>query len=156
MSEGIRCRWQDRRRAVVGHDLHPDHQVLVGHPPPDGLQRAHHHSRPDERTASHHAHRDHPGLRPAVGLVSLGRGQLGAQSARRRRRDDFLPGPEGRSPRDRAGSDAAVAFFRDTLGPVARTIPFGRAFIRFVDGTDLDKPEEAAEGRRVFELEPVL
>jgi len=48
-----------------------------------------------------------------------------------------------------------VAFFRDTLGPVARTIPFGRAFIRVVDGTDLDKPEEAAEGRRVFELHPV-
>ena len=45
-----------------------------------------------------------------------------------------------------------VAFFRDTLGPVARTIPFGRAFIRIVDGTDLDKPEEAAEGRPVFEL----
>ena len=48
-----------------------------------------------------------------------------------------------------------VAFFRDTLGPIARTIPFGRAFIRIVDGTDLDKPEEAAEGRRVFELHPV-
>ena len=46
-----------------------------------------------------------------------------------------------------------VAFFRDTLGPVARTIPFGRAFIRIVDGTDLDKPEEAAEGRPVFELD---
>ena len=46
-----------------------------------------------------------------------------------------------------------LAFFRDTLGPVARTIPFGRAFIRFVDGTDLDKPEEAAEGRPVFELD---
>ena len=45
-----------------------------------------------------------------------------------------------------------IAFFRDTLGPVARTIPFGRAFIRIVDGTDLDKPEEAAEGRPVFEL----
>ena len=48
-----------------------------------------------------------------------------------------------------------VAFFRDTLGPVVRTIPFGRAFIRIVDGTDLDKPEEAAEGRRVFELHSV-
>jgi hypothetical protein len=47
-----------------------------------------------------------------------------------------------------------VAFFRDTLGPVARTIPFGGAFIRIVDGTDLDKPEEAAEGRPVFELHP--
>ena len=48
-----------------------------------------------------------------------------------------------------------VAFFRDTLGPVARTIPFGRRFIRIVDGVDLDQPEEAAEDRRVFELHPV-
>jgi deazaflavin-dependent oxidoreductase (nitroreductase family) len=48
-----------------------------------------------------------------------------------------------------------IAFFRDTLGPVARTIPFGRGFIRVVDGVDLDQPEDAAEGRPVFELHPV-
>jgi deazaflavin-dependent oxidoreductase (nitroreductase family) len=45
-----------------------------------------------------------------------------------------------------------VGFFRDTLGPVARTIPFGVRFIRIVDGVDLDHPLEAAEGRPVFEL----
>jgi deazaflavin-dependent oxidoreductase (nitroreductase family) len=45
-----------------------------------------------------------------------------------------------------------VAFFRDVLDPVARGIPFGRTFIRTVDGVDLDRPVEAAEGRRVFEL----
>jgi deazaflavin-dependent oxidoreductase (nitroreductase family) len=41
--------------------------------------------------------------------------------------------------------DAAgrVAFFRDTLGPVARGMPFG---------VDLDRPLEAADGRPVFEL----
>jgi deazaflavin-dependent oxidoreductase (nitroreductase family) len=48
-----------------------------------------------------------------------------------------------------------VAFFRDVLGPFARSIPFGRWFIRVVDGVDLDRPLEAAEGRRVFELHPL-
>ena len=47
-----------------------------------------------------------------------------------------------------------VAFFRDTLGPVARGIPFGVRFIRIVDGVDLDYPLEAAQGRPVFELHP--
>lgn len=48
-----------------------------------------------------------------------------------------------------------VAFFRDTLGPVARGIPFGVRFIRIVDGVDLDRPLDAAEGRPVFELHPL-
>lgn len=48
-----------------------------------------------------------------------------------------------------------VAFFRDVLGPLARSIPFGRTFIRIVDGVDLNDPVEAAEGRRVFELHRV-
>jgi deazaflavin-dependent oxidoreductase (nitroreductase family) len=48
-----------------------------------------------------------------------------------------------------------VAFFRDVLGPVARSIPFGVWFIRAVDGVDLTDPSEAAEGRAVFELQPV-
>ena len=48
-----------------------------------------------------------------------------------------------------------VAFFRDTLGPVARGIPFGVRFIRIVDGVDLNNPLAAAEGRAVFELHPL-
>jgi deazaflavin-dependent oxidoreductase (nitroreductase family) len=48
-----------------------------------------------------------------------------------------------------------VAFFRDTLGPLARSIPFGVWFIRIADGVDLNHPVEAAEGRRVFELHPL-
>ena len=48
-----------------------------------------------------------------------------------------------------------VAFFRDTLGPLARRTPGGAWFIRTVDGVDLDRPAEAAEGRRVFELYPL-
>jgi deazaflavin-dependent oxidoreductase (nitroreductase family) len=45
-----------------------------------------------------------------------------------------------------------VGFFRDIAGPVARGIPFGYWFIRIVDGTDLNRPVEAARGRPVFEL----
>jgi deazaflavin-dependent oxidoreductase (nitroreductase family) len=49
-----------------------------------------------------------------------------------------------------------VGFFRDVLGPLARRFPFGVQFIRLVDGVDLNDPVAAAEGRRVFELHPVL
>ena len=45
-----------------------------------------------------------------------------------------------------------VGFFRDVLGPLARSIPFGKSLIRIVDGVDLDDPMGAAEGRVVFEL----
>jgi deazaflavin-dependent oxidoreductase (nitroreductase family) len=48
-----------------------------------------------------------------------------------------------------------VAFFRDTLGSLARSIPFGVWFIRTVDQVDLNDPVKAAEGRRVFELHPL-
>jgi deazaflavin-dependent oxidoreductase (nitroreductase family) len=48
-----------------------------------------------------------------------------------------------------------LAFFRDVLGPFAQGIPFGVKFIRIVDGVDLTRPVEAAEGRVVFELHPV-
>jgi deazaflavin-dependent oxidoreductase (nitroreductase family) len=52
-------------------------------------------------------------------------------------------------------SEQRLAFFRDILGPFARSIPFGVSFVRIVDGVDLNDPVEAAEGRRVFELHPV-
>lgn len=48
-----------------------------------------------------------------------------------------------------------LAYFRDVLAPLARSIPFGVLFIRIVDGVDLNDPVAAAEGRRVFELHPV-
>ncbi len=48
-----------------------------------------------------------------------------------------------------------VGYFRDVLGPFARSIPFGLQFIRIVDGVDLNDPVAAAKGRRVFELHPV-
>ena len=53
--------------------------------------------------------------------------------------------------------DAAerVAFFRDVLGPFARTLRGGVTFIRVVDGVDLNDPVAAADGRRVFELSPL-
>lgn len=45
-----------------------------------------------------------------------------------------------------------VGFFRDVLAPLARSIPGGFTFGRVVDGVDLHRPEEAAEGKVVFEL----
>jgi deazaflavin-dependent oxidoreductase (nitroreductase family) len=45
-----------------------------------------------------------------------------------------------------------VGFFRDVLAPYARSIPGGVTFIRVMDGVDLNHPEDAADGRRVFEL----
>ena len=48
-----------------------------------------------------------------------------------------------------------VEFFRDVLLPLARRLPFGVWFIRIVDGDDVTRPAEAAEGRRVFELHPL-
>jgi hypothetical protein len=48
-----------------------------------------------------------------------------------------------------------VGFFRDVLGPLARGMPFGLWFFRIVDGVDLSDPVAAAEGRRVFELQPL-
>ncbi len=48
-----------------------------------------------------------------------------------------------------------VAFFRDVLGPYARSIRGGVLLVRLVDGVDLHDPVTAAEGRCVFELHPV-
>jgi deazaflavin-dependent oxidoreductase (nitroreductase family) len=48
-----------------------------------------------------------------------------------------------------------VEFFRDVLGPLARSFPFGITFLRLVDGVDVRDPVGAAEGRRVFELHAV-
>ena len=45
-------------------------------------------------------------------------------------------------------------FFRDVLAPLARRIPGGTLFIRTMDGVDLNRPEEAAANRPVFELHP--
>ena len=45
-----------------------------------------------------------------------------------------------------------VEFFRDVLGPLARSMPGGVAFIRIADQVDLNDPIGAAEGRSVFEL----
>jgi deazaflavin-dependent oxidoreductase (nitroreductase family) len=47
-----------------------------------------------------------------------------------------------------------LGFFRDILGPLARSIPLGVWFVRVVDQVDLDRPVEAAVGRPVFELHP--
>ena len=51
-------------------------------------------------------------------------------------------------PRERVG------FFRDVLGPLARSMRLGVTFIRIADRVDLNHPDEAADGRVVFELHP--
>lgn len=48
-----------------------------------------------------------------------------------------------------------IGFFRDVLAPLARSIPFGMAFVRIVDGVDLRHPVDVAAERRVFELHSV-
>ena len=48
--------------------------------------------------------------------------------------------------------DQRVAFFRDTLTPIARRIRGGMWFIRAFDGVDLSDPVAAAKDRPVFEL----
>ena len=47
-----------------------------------------------------------------------------------------------------------VGYFRDVLGPLAQSVPFGAWFFRIVDGVDLNDAVAAAEGRTVFELHP--
>lgn len=50
------------------------------------------------------------------------------------------------------GPTEAVEFIRDVLAPQARRIPLGAWIVRNIDKIDYDHPEEAAEGRPVFEL----
>jgi deazaflavin-dependent oxidoreductase (nitroreductase family) len=49
-----------------------------------------------------------------------------------------------------------VDFFRETYGPLVRSIPFGPTFVRLIDSVDIDDPIGAAEGRCVFELHKFL
>src|SRR5262245_51598123 len=48
-----------------------------------------------------------------------------------------------------------VTFFRDVLGPYARSIPGGMTFVRLLDQVDLNDPVDVAKDRRVFELHAV-
>jgi deazaflavin-dependent oxidoreductase (nitroreductase family) len=50
------------------------------------------------------------------------------------------------------GHDEAVEFIREVLAPHARRTRLGSWFVGNVDRIDIDHPEEAAEGRPVFEL----
>jgi deazaflavin-dependent oxidoreductase (nitroreductase family) len=45
-----------------------------------------------------------------------------------------------------------VAFFRDVLGPRVQRTRVGAWIVRHLDQVDVDHPEEAAQGRPVFEL----
>ena len=52
------------------------------------------------------------------------------------------------------GPAEAAEFIREVLAPHARRSRLGSWFVRSVDRIDIDQPEEAAEGRPVFELYP--
>jgi deazaflavin-dependent oxidoreductase (nitroreductase family) len=69
----------------------------------------------------------------------------GSATIRVRKRDEHVTATE-------LNHAQRIAFFTDTLGAFARRIPFGVAFIRLVDGIDLNRPQEAADRSRVFEL----
>ena len=49
-----------------------------------------------------------------------------------------------------------VAFFRDVLGPRVQRTRVGAWIVRHLDQVDVDYPEEAAQGRPVFELHPLM
>ena len=53
------------------------------------------------------------------------------------------------------GPEERVAFFHDTLTPIARRLRGGMWFIRAFDGVDLRDPVAAAKDRPVFELRSV-
>jgi deazaflavin-dependent oxidoreductase (nitroreductase family) len=48
----------------------------------------------------------------------------------------------------------AAAFIHDVLAPVARQTRIGAWIVRTIDKIDIDHPEEAVQGRPVFELHP--
>jgi deazaflavin-dependent oxidoreductase (nitroreductase family) len=48
-----------------------------------------------------------------------------------------------------------AAFFRDILRTYANGVPLGYWLVRIVDGVDLNRPDEIAADRRVFELHPL-
>jgi deazaflavin-dependent oxidoreductase (nitroreductase family) len=50
------------------------------------------------------------------------------------------------------GPTEAVAFYRDVLGPRVKKTRVGAWIVRHLDKVDVNRPEEAAEGRPVFEL----
>ena len=50
--------------------------------------------------------------------------------------------------------DERLAFFRETLAPVAMSMRGGVQFLRMLDGVDVTDPDAAAEGKVVFELSP--
>ena len=87
--------------------VQPDPPVPARSRSADGLQRAHHGPRPEDRPATDRGRGDHRRLRQALGLGALGRGPLGAQPARGRQRDHHCAWPEGGRQRHRAGPSPA-------------------------------------------------
>ena len=96
-----------------------------------GLQRPHHHPRPEERPAAHDAGGDHRRLRAGAGSGPRGATSTGcATCARPAARRSPCRGRKEDVSATELDPTQRVAFFRDVLGPVAEAIPFGVRFIR--------------------------
>ena len=144
------------RRTALGHVLQPDRQVPAGRRRSAGLQRAHHHSRPEERPAPHHARWRSSTVSGRRWVWSPWGEVHWVRNLRAAGRATITV--RGRKEEVRATEldpTQRVAFFRDILGPVARGIPFGVWFIRIVDGVDLDRSGGSGRGSAVFELHPL-
>jgi deazaflavin-dependent oxidoreductase (nitroreductase family) len=62
---------------------------------------------------------------------------------------------EGAVRADELTPDQRIGYFRDVLGPLARSVPGGSWLIKTFDGVDLSDPVSAAARRPVFELHPI-
>ena len=108
---------------------------------------------PHDRRAPDDPRRDHRRrVRAPVDLGAMGRRPVGPQPARAGGATITVRGRTEEVTAIEQDRRSALVFFRDTLPPIARRIPFGVSFIRIVDGTDLADPVAAADGRPVFEL----
>ena len=91
--------------------------------------------------------------------VAEGRGKAQAEYLRRTKTETSAKRLSGDRVQEVSATELnpteRIGYFRDVLGPLARSIPFGVQFMRIVDGVDINDPVAAAEGRRVFELHPV-
>ena len=91
-----------------------------------GLQRAHHHSRPEERPASHHAGGDHRRSRAGAGSGLPGARSTGcATCARPAARPSPCAAGRKRSVRPSWTRRSESGSFATSLVPLARSIPFG-------------------------------
>ena len=129
---------QDRPRSAKRHAVHPVAKALLAatsHSAPTASSRS------GAARAASRGRRRWPSSRPPDGAGSGPRGVTPIGSVICGRPATQRSPVAGRKSRSRPSwTRRADPFFRDTLGPVARRIPFGVTFVRVIDGVDLDDP----------------